>query len=80
MVFYVHRNSEGKVASIHKSRRPKYAEEELPDNDPEVVDIISKANTAEQAIISIEDIYTALVDKGILTKQDITAAKVKRPK
>lgn len=34
----------------------------------------------EVSIVDIQDIYTALVDKGILTKQDITAAKTKRPK
>lgn len=80
MIFYVHRNAEGRITSIHGRKRPGYAEEALLDSNPEVIEIINKANEVTENIIYVEDIYTALVDKGILTKQDVATAKAKRPK
>ena len=76
MTWFVNRRDDGTIAAAFQRRRPGYAEEALPDDDPEIIALLSGA--VPPPILTVESLAEALRKKGALSKAEIDAERGKK--
>lgn len=84
MTWYVHRNTDGSLASAHRDLMPGYNDEALADTDPAIVAFLNPPPTLGQQIAptdvdmprACEDLIVTLLTKGVVAKADLPAPVV----